>query len=82
MPLDFEGVVCYVFHGFSSCDVRCKIENSGQRRQNMKKVVKMGENMKFYIKLTSEDDIKNITKMIDLMEDNEDVQNVWHNWEQ
>ena len=35
-----------------------------------------------YIKLTNEDDIKNITKMIDLMEDNEDVQNVYHNWEQ
>ncbi len=35
-----------------------------------------------YIKLTSEDDIKNMTKMIDLMEDNDDVQNVWHNWEQ
>lgn len=35
-----------------------------------------------YIKLTNEDDIKNMTKMIDLMEDNEDVQNVWHNWEQ
>ena len=35
-----------------------------------------------YIKLTSEDDIKNMTKMIDLMEENDDVQNVWHNWEQ
>ena len=35
-----------------------------------------------YIKLTAEEDIKNMTKMIDLMEDNEDVQNVWHNWEQ
>ena len=35
-----------------------------------------------YIKLTDEEDIKNMTKMIDLMEDNDDVQNVWHNWEQ
>ena len=35
-----------------------------------------------YIKLTDEDDIKNMTKMIDLLEDNDDVQNVWHNWEQ
>ena len=35
-----------------------------------------------YIKLTNEDDIKNMTKIIDLMEDNEDVQNVYHNWEQ
>ena len=35
-----------------------------------------------YIKLTDEEDIKNMTKLIDLMEDNYDVQNVWHNWEQ
>ena len=35
-----------------------------------------------YIRLTNEDDIKNMTKMIDLMEDNDDVQNVYHNWEQ
>ena len=35
-----------------------------------------------YIQLTGEDDIKNMTKLIDLLEDNEDVQNVWHNWEQ
>jgi len=35
-----------------------------------------------YVKLENEDDIKNMTKMIDLMEDNEDVQSVWHNWEQ
>jgi len=34
-----------------------------------------------YIKLTSEDDIKNMTKMLEVMEDNDDVQNVWHNWE-
>ncbi len=35
-----------------------------------------------YIKLTNEDDIKNMTKMIDMFEDNDDVQNVYHNWEQ
>jgi len=35
-----------------------------------------------YIKLTDPDDIKNMEKMLDMMEDNEDVQNVWHNWEQ
>ncbi len=34
-----------------------------------------------YIKLTAEDDIKNMQKMLDMFEDNEDVQNVWHNWE-
>ncbi|MBQ2830324.1 MAG: YebC/PmpR family DNA-binding transcriptional regulator [Oscillospiraceae bacterium] len=35
-----------------------------------------------YVKLTSEDDIKNMQKLIDNLEDNEDVQNVYHNWEQ
>lgn len=35
-----------------------------------------------YIKLESEDDIKNMQKMLDMFEDNDDVQNVWHNWDQ
>jgi YebC/PmpR family DNA-binding regulatory protein len=35
-----------------------------------------------YIKLTNPDDIKNMEKMLELMEDNDDVQNVWHNWEE
>jgi YebC/PmpR family DNA-binding regulatory protein len=35
-----------------------------------------------YIKLTSEDDIKNMNKMLEMFEDNDDVQNVYHNWEQ
>ena len=35
-----------------------------------------------YIKLTGEEDVKNMTKLIDLLEENDDVQNVWHNWEQ
>ncbi len=35
-----------------------------------------------YIKLTDEDDIKNMTKMLELMDDNDDIQNVWHNWDQ
>jgi len=34
-----------------------------------------------YIKLSDPDDIKNMEKLIDLMEDNDDVQNVYHNWE-
>ena len=34
-----------------------------------------------YIELTSEDDIKNMQKMLDMFEDNDDVQEVWHNWE-
>ena len=34
-----------------------------------------------YIELTSELDIKNMQKMLDMFEDNDDVQEVWHNWE-
>ncbi|EOD00692.1 YebC/PmpR family DNA-binding transcriptional regulator [Caldisalinibacter kiritimatiensis] len=32
-------------------------------------------------KLTSEDDIKNMSKLIDALEDNDDVQEVYHNWD-
>jgi len=35
-----------------------------------------------YIKVTGEDNLKNMSKMIDMFEDNDDVQNVWHNWEE
>ena len=35
-----------------------------------------------YVQLTDETDIKNMEKLIDLLEDNDDVQNVYHNWEQ
>lgn len=35
-----------------------------------------------YVKLTDPDDVKNMEKLIDLMEENDDVQNIWHNWEQ
>ena len=34
-----------------------------------------------YIVMTSEDDVRSMTKLLDTLEDNEDVQNVWHNWE-
>lgn len=34
-----------------------------------------------YTKLTNEDDIKNMTRLLDMMDDNDDVQNVYHNWE-
>jgi len=35
-----------------------------------------------YITLTSEGDVNNMQKLVDMLEDNEDVQNVWHNWQQ
>jgi YebC/PmpR family DNA-binding regulatory protein len=34
-----------------------------------------------YISLTSEGDIKNMQTILDRFDDNEDVQNVWHNWD-
>ena len=34
-----------------------------------------------YVTLTNEEDIKNMEKLIDLLEDNDDVQNVYHNWD-
>ena len=35
-----------------------------------------------YVKLENEEDIRNMEKLIDFLEENDDVQNVWHNWEQ
>ena len=35
-----------------------------------------------YKRLENEDDIKMMEKLIDAFEDDDDVQNVWHNWDQ
>ena len=35
-----------------------------------------------FVTLTEEGDLKNMQKLIDFLEDNDDVQNVWHNWNQ
>ena len=35
-----------------------------------------------YVKLESEEDVKSMEKLIDMLEDNDDVQNVYHNWDQ
>jgi transcriptional/translational regulatory protein YebC/TACO1 len=34
-----------------------------------------------YIRLDKEDDIINMNRMLENLEDDDDVQNVWHNWE-
>ena len=34
-----------------------------------------------YIALDTEDDITLMEKLLDILEDNEDVQEVYHNWE-
>ena len=35
-----------------------------------------------YVKLTDESELKSMEKLVDLLEENDDVQNVYHNWEQ
>jgi len=35
-----------------------------------------------YSELTDEGDIKNMERLLELLEDNDDVQNVWHNWDE
>ena len=35
-----------------------------------------------YVTLTGADDIKNITKTLDMLDDDDDVQNVYHNWDE
>ena len=35
-----------------------------------------------YVSLTSEDDIKNLQKTLDLLDGDDDVQSVYHNWEE
>ncbi|MGN1451157.1 MAG: YebC/PmpR family DNA-binding transcriptional regulator [Eubacteriales bacterium] len=32
--------------------------------------------------LTNEDQIKNMNRLLDMLDDNDDVQNVWHSWDQ
>ena len=35
-----------------------------------------------YVKLEDEDTASKMQKMLDMFEDNDDIQNVWHNWEE
>jgi transcriptional/translational regulatory protein YebC/TACO1 len=35
-----------------------------------------------YVTLTDEKDIKSIQKTLDLLDDDDDVQEVWHNWDE
>lgn len=35
-----------------------------------------------YVELTDEADIKSIQKTLDLLEDDDDVQEVYHNWDE
>ena len=35
-----------------------------------------------YVTLTDEQDIKNLQKTLDLLEDDDDVTDVWNNWDE
>ena len=35
-----------------------------------------------YVAITGEDDVRNMNRLLEALEENEDVQNVWHNWQQ
>ena len=35
-----------------------------------------------YVSLTSEEDIKQMNRILDLLDDDDDVQEVWHNWDE
>ena len=35
-----------------------------------------------YVKLTDEEDIKRMTKLLEMLEDNDEIQDVWHYWEE
>lgn len=60
---------------FSS--VREAIENSGYTIASAE-IARIPQTT---VTLTSEEDLKNMTKLIDMLEDNDDVQNVYHNCE-
>ena len=32
--------------------------------------------------MNDEEGVKNMTKLLDMLDDNDDVQNVYHNWEE
>ena len=34
-----------------------------------------------YVTLTNEDDVTKMNRLLEMLEDNDDVQNVWHNWD-
>jgi YebC/PmpR family DNA-binding regulatory protein len=34
-----------------------------------------------YVALTEEDDVTKMNRLLEMLEDNDDVMNVWHNWE-
>ena len=60
----------------SFSDVRLKLEEAGITMASAE-VTMIPQT---YVELTNEEDIKNIQKTLDLLEEDDDVQDVYHNW--
>ena len=60
----------------SFSDVRLKLEEEGITMASAE-VTMIPQT---YVELTNEEDIKNIQKTLDLLEEDDDVQDVYHNW--
>jgi len=58
--------------------VRMALENAGYSFETAE-ITRMAEN---YVSLTNEDDIKFMNLLLEALEDNDDVQNVYHNWDE
>ena len=59
-------------------EVRLKLEEAGIAMVNAE-VTMIPQT---YVELTSEEDIKNIQKTLDLLDEDDDVQDVYHNWDE
>ena len=60
----------------SFSEVREKLEEAGIPEASVTMIPQT------YVELTDETDIKNIQKTLDLLDDDDDVQEVYHNWEE
>ena len=60
----------------SFSDVRLKLEEGGIEMAQAE-VTMIPQT---YVELTDEEDIRNIQKTLDLLEEDDDVQDVYHNW--
>ena len=72
-----EEVFAIRSEGDDSCGVREDLEKKGY--EFVSADVEMVPDT--YTTITDEDTIVKMQKMLDLLEDNDDVQNVWHNWD-
>jgi transcriptional/translational regulatory protein YebC/TACO1 len=52
--------------------------------KNVRKILEASVQMvpSTWVELTNEDDIKNMRKMLEIMDENDDIQNVYTNWQE